>query len=80
VLPAVRTSFNHSGTSCLRDGMMLLLASGTTYNRQKNIKIEQFSTKNAQKLKKTTKIQRFLTKIRNFVSFKYVASESLPSI
>ena len=27
-LPAVHTNFNHSGTSCLRDGMMFMLASG----------------------------------------------------
>jgi len=32
VPPAVRTSFNHSGTSCLPDGMMLLLAFGSTNN------------------------------------------------
>jgi hypothetical protein len=36
VLPAVRTSFNHSGTSCLHDSMMLLLASGSTNNWQNN--------------------------------------------
>jgi len=25
MLPAVRTGFNHSNTSCLRDGLMLML-------------------------------------------------------
>jgi hypothetical protein len=45
VLPAVRASFNHYTTSCLRDGMMLLLASGSTNNREKASKIAQFSTK-----------------------------------
>jgi len=58
VLPAVRTTFCHSAASRLRDCMMLMLASGSTNYLQKNIKIEQFSTKNAKKLRKTTQNQQ----------------------
>jgi len=36
VLPAVRTTFYHSAASRLRESMMLLLASGSTNNLQKN--------------------------------------------
>ncbi|MHC4728831.1 MAG: hypothetical protein ACYS17_16565, partial [Planctomycetota bacterium] len=38
VLPAVRSNFNHSGTSCLHDSMMLLLAFGSTNYLQKTVK------------------------------------------
>jgi len=54
VLPAVRTRFNHSTASRLRECMMLMLALGSTNYLQKTSKIAQFSTKNDKKLTKTT--------------------------
>jgi len=61
VLPAVRTSINHSTASRLRECMMLMLASGSTNNLKKTSKIAQFSTKNAKnrpKIPKTTTKKR----------------------